>query len=258
MMFFLLLWTVSCNDRLNTERISPTDRTVSLSPGGVGGAASSRLIMQLQCCFRLLSFFLLALGSFASLADDSINMFVDTDGVTHLSNIPNQKYFNVQPALPLQKGRSDVSGVRQLSVLPLEQRPFHEQVTRASKDTGLDSALLHAVISVESGYNNVAVSTKGARGLMQLLPATARRYGASNLFDPAENIGAGARYLRDLMRLFNNDLELSLAAYNAGENAILRHGNKVPPYTETRRYVPLVLNRYRYFSNLGGARTFVQ
>lgn len=214
------------------------------------------MIMPLRC-FPLLSLFLLALVSLAARANDSINVFIDANGVAHLSNIPNQKYFDVLPQ-PLQKGRMDMSSEKQLSALPLEQRPFHEQVTSASKDTGLDSALLHAVISVESGYNNVAVSAKGARGLMQLLPATASRYGASNLFDPAENIGAGARYLRDLMRMFNNDLELSLAAYNAGENAILRHGNRIPPYSETQRYVPLVLKRYRYFSNLGGTRALIQ
>ena len=192
------------------------------------------------------------------LADDAIRVFVDANGVAHLSNIPDQKRFEVQVPVPAGIGAGQVTGGKRVSALPLEQRPFHDHVKQASRDTGLDSALLHAVISVESGYNNKALSTKGARGLMQLLPTTARRYGASNLFDPAENIGAGARYLRDLMRLFNNDLELSLAAYNAGENAILRHGNRVPPYLETQRYVPLVLARYRKFSNGNGTRVLAQ
>lgn len=191
-------------------------------------------------------------------ADDAIRVFIDANGVVHLSNIPDQKRFEVQVPIPPGIGAGHPPGGRRVSALPLEQRPFHDHVKQASRDTGLDSALLHAVISVESGYNNKALSTKGARGLMQLLPTTARRYGASNLFDPAENIGAGARYLRDLMRLFNNDLELSLAAYNAGENAILRHGNRVPPYLETQRYVPLVLVRYRDFSNGNGTRVLAQ
>lgn len=257
-MFYWVLWIVSRGDRLEAGRVRQTDKVISRSHGGVVSIGSRCLVMQSLYYFRLLSLCSLALLSFATSADDSITILVDANGVTHLSNIPNQKHFNVQPALPLLKGRREGTGGNQLSSLPLEKRPFHEQVIRASKDTGLDSALLHAVISVESGYNNVAISTKGARGLMQLLPATAKRYGTGNLFDPAENIGAGARYLRDLMRLFNNDLELSLAAYNAGENAVLRHGNRVPPYSETQRYVPLVLKRYRYLSNLSGTRTFVQ
>jgi hypothetical protein len=99
---------------------------------------------------------------------------------------------------------------------------------RASSDTGVDAKLLHAVISVESGYNQGAVSPKGATGLMQLLPSTARRYGTVNLLDPADNIRAGARYLRDLLAMFDNNIELALAAYNAGENAVIRHGRRLP------------------------------
>lgn len=214
--------------------------------------------MPLPLRLRWLLYFLMATPSCLVFADDAIRVFIDANGVAHLSNIPDQKRFEVQVPVPAGIGAGPVPGGRRMSALPLELRPFHDHVKQASQDTGLDSALLHAVISVESGYNNSALSAKGARGLMQLLPTTARRYGASDLFDPAENIGAGARYLRDLMHLFNNDLELSLAAYNAGENAILRHGNKVPPYSETRRYVPLVLQRYRYFSNLGKTLTFGQ
>jgi soluble lytic murein transglycosylase-like protein len=91
------------------------------------------------------------------------------------------------------------------------------------------------------------VSHKGAVGLMQLMPQTARRYGVRNMYDPAQNIQGGARYLRDLMGKFNNDLPLVLAAYNAGEDAIAQHGNRIPPYRETRSYVPRVLNFYRQY-----------
>jgi soluble lytic murein transglycosylase-like protein len=84
---------------------------------------------------------------------------------------------------------------------------------------------------------------------MQLLPSTARRYGTVNLLDPSENIRAGARYLRDLLGMFDNNMELALAAYNAGENAVIRHGRRLPPYAETRRYVPLVVAHYQ---RLGG------
>jgi soluble lytic murein transglycosylase-like protein len=134
---------------------------------------------------------------------------------------------------------------RGVFALPYGQRPFHDSVLRASSDTGVDAKLLHAVISVESGYNQGAVSPKGATGLMQLLPSTARRYGTVNLLDPGENIRAGARYLRDLLGMFDNNMELALAAYNAGENAVIRHGRRLPPYAETRRYVPLVVAHYQ-------------
>lgn len=170
--------------------------------------------------------------------------FVDDDGVEHLSNIPDDRRYRLvlsdrdEARTPL--GRPS----RGLLALPLAQRPFHEHIQQASSDTGVDAALLHAVITVESGYNPGAVSSKGATGLMQLIPATARRYGTRNLLDPAENIRAGARYLKDLLVLFDNNLDLALAAYNAGENSVLRHGRRIPPYAETRRYVPMVVAHY--------------
>lgn len=230
------------------QRIGRRDFSVTVGIGFLNLSMFSSLHL------RLLLVFLMATTTRIVFADDAVRVFVDANGIVHLTNIPDLNRFEVQvPVIGAQPVRG-----QHMSALPLEQRPFHDHVKQASRDTGLDSALLHAVISVESGYNHKALSPKGARGLMQLLPTTAHRYGARNLFDPAENIGAGARYLRDLMRLFNNDLELSLAAYNAGENAILRHGNRVPPYLETQRYVPLVLARYRSFSSGNGVRIFAQ
>ncbi len=120
-------------------------------------------------------------------------------------------------------------------------------VEQAAREHQIDQALLRAVIAVESGYDPNAVSRKGAVGLMQLMPQTARRYGVRNMYDPAQNIQGGARYLRDLMGKFNNDLPLVLAAYNAGEDAIAQHGNRIPPYRETRSYVPRVLGFYRQY-----------
>jgi len=127
------------------------------------------------------------------------------------------------------------------------QKRFLPIVAQAAQTYHLDEALLHAVISTESGYEPRAVSPKGAIGLMQLMPATGKRLGAGNLTDPAQNIDAGAHYLRDLLRQFDNDLQLVLAAYNAGENAVLRHGKHIPPYRETRQYVPRVLALYKKF-----------
>lgn len=115
-------------------------------------------------------------------------------------------------------------------------------IEAAARETGLDPALLAAVASVESGFNPKAVSPKGAMGVMQLIPTTARSLGVSDPFDPAQNIRAGARYLRSLLDRFG-DLELALAAYNAGPNAVEAYGG-VPPYPETLSYVRVVLERY--------------
>lgn len=129
------------------------------------------------------------------------------------------------------------------------QKRFAPLVAQAARANQLDEALLHAVISTESGYEPRAISPKGAIGLMQVMPATGKRFGVINLNDPRKNIDAGARYLRVLLQLFNNDLSLVLAAYNAGENAVIRHGRKIPPYRETRQYVPRVLALYKKFQS---------
>jgi soluble lytic murein transglycosylase-like protein len=136
---------------------------------------------------------------------------------------------------------------------PAEMQRYTKIVEAVSRAQGVDSALVHAVISAESGYNKSAVSRTGARGLMQLMPATAERYGVQNIMDPTENIIGGVKYLRDLLALFQGNLELAVAAYNAGENAVIRYGNRVPPYAETLGYVPKVLAYYRKFQQRPGA-----
>jgi soluble lytic murein transglycosylase-like protein len=127
------------------------------------------------------------------------------------------------------------------------QKRYAPMVAQAAQAYQVDEALLHAVISTESGYEPGAISRKGAIGLMQVMPNTGKRYGASNLHDPRQNVNAGARYLRDLLHQFDNDLPLVLAAYNAGENAVLRYGRHIPPYRETTQYVPRVLALYKKF-----------
>lgn len=112
---------------------------------------------------------------------------------------------------------------------------------------GLPAPLLHAVITAESAYDANAISRAGAVGLMQLMPETARRYGVANRRNPSANIEGGTRYLRDLLVMFNNDLSLALAAYNAGENAVKRAGNVIPPYPETRNYVKKVISYYNKY-----------
>lgn len=126
----------------------------------------------------------------------------------------------------------------------LPERPYAALLAAAARRHGLDAALLHALVAVESGYDARARSPKGALGLMQLMPETARRYGSRDPLDPAQNVAAGTAYLRDLLALFDGELPLALAAYNAGEAAVLRHGRRIPPFAETRDYVPKVLAHY--------------
>lgn len=130
---------------------------------------------------------------------------------------------------------------------PLQLAKYGSQIHAAARETNVDPALIHAVISVESGYNPAARSSAGAVGLMQLMPGTAKRYGVTNRLDPAQNIRGGARYLRDLKVLFDDNLQLVLAAYNAGEEAVMKYGRRIPPYRETAAYVPKVLGHYRRF-----------
>jgi soluble lytic murein transglycosylase-like protein len=117
---------------------------------------------------------------------------------------------------------------------------------------GLTPELLHAVIRAESAYNHAAVSSAGAQGLMQLMPGTAARYGVKDSFNTLENVRGGSAYLRDLLDRFDQDLRLSLAGYNAGENAVIRHGNRIPPYAETQGYVRKVMD-YLWSERKGGS-----
>lgn len=137
------------------------------------------------------------------------------------------------------------SGVKvTYEALEKNRRLFAPVIDAMASRYGLDPALLHAVIRAESGYNPGAVSPKGAVGLMQLMPATAFRYGVQNRQDPTANIEGGAHYLRDLLGLFGANTKLAVAAYNAGENAVIRYGNTIPPYPETQEYVTRVLGHY--------------
>jgi soluble lytic murein transglycosylase-like protein len=122
--------------------------------------------------------------------------------------------------------------------------PFDSVVRRAAEVASVDAALLHAIIDVESGYDPQALSGKGAIGLMQVLPRTGERFGVRRLEDPAENVRAGASYVRWLLSRFDGDLPLVLAAYNAGEGAVLRYGRQIPPFPETQSYVRKVMAGY--------------
>lgn len=199
-----------------------------------------------------LSLFLAALALVAvgqpAMAD--IYMFKDDKGVVHFTNIPaNDKRYRL-----VRKEESTSDYARAAVGMPRISLPTAELIRRyspiietASRDHGVDIALVHAVITAESGYNPSAVSRAGARGLMQLMPGTAERFGVKNIMDPTENIHGGVKYLRVLLTQFNGNKELAIAAYNAGENAVIRYGNRIPPYAETTHYVPKVLGLYKSF-----------
>jgi len=185
----------------------------------------------------------------AGIAQADIYRYVDADGTVQFTNVPHDSRYKVY----LKEKRKKPDPIAQ--TLASELRYYnHEARSRYARHiheaalfTKLEPALIHAVISAESGYNPLARSRAGAAGLMQLMPDTAKRYGVKNRLDPAQSIHGGARYLRDLVRLFNNDLQLAVAAYNAGENAVVRHGNRIPPYSETMTYVPRVMSYYKKY-----------
>ena len=171
---------------------------------------------------------------------------VDKHGVVHLSD----QYMGPGSKLIL-KSRKKRSPRRTGQIKPrLSLKNYHRNVAtltplidRTAERYQLDRDLVHAVIKAESAYDPHAVSHKGAVGLMQLMPATAERYGVSDRRNPSQNVAGGIRYLRDLLLQFRS-VSLALAAYNAGEGAVARHGNRIPPYTETRNYVDKVIRYY--------------
>jgi hypothetical protein len=130
-------------------------------------------------------------------------------------------------------------------------KKYEAMIVAEARREQLDPALVKAVIAVESAYDPGAVSSKGAIGLMQLIPGTAERYGVKKIADPQSNIGGGTHYLKDLLAMFNGNLPLALAAYNAGEGAVKQYSNAVPPYPETQQYVSLVMQFYDYFGGRG-------
>jgi len=187
-------------------------------------------------------------------ADRDCYGYTDQDGVLHLTNVPDDDRYHVvargSPAPAAAPGALAVAAAKSVTSpgpaagLAAQPRPFDALVRETAAQYGVDAALVHAVIWVESGYNPRAVSQRGAAGLMQLMPETARRYGVADLFDPVANVRGGVRYLTDLLKMFNNDVRLALAAYNAGEAAVIKYGWRIPPFPETTAYVPRVVSFY--------------
>lgn len=173
-----------------------------------------------------------------------IYRYIDAQGVIHFTNIPSgPKYTLYMKEKP--------KAARKKKVKPADINKVTAVVKRYAAIFGLEEELVSAVIKVESDYDAGAVSSKGAQGLMQLIPETARDMEVADPFDIEDNIRGGSRYLRLMLDLFEGDMDLALAAYNAGPSAVQRHGG-IPPYDETLRYVEKVKKQYTSFRGLKG------
>ncbi|MBC7414641.1 MAG: lytic transglycosylase domain-containing protein [Herminiimonas sp.] len=206
----------------------------------------------------------------AGAAHADIFGYIDAEGTAHFSTekldaryqlfVRGDQEFNSAQFKGPTPGTAPVPRNRSPLFLYLVQHPnlkkYETLLEQAARDFSLEPALLKAIMAAESGFNPTAVSPKGALGLMQLMPATAERYGVAGdarksidqkLFDPKTNIRLGARYLHDLRTLFPGKPDLVIASYNAGEGAVQKYRNTVPPYPETRNYVQLVTQFYQFY-----------
>ena len=163
---------------------------------------------------------------------------------------PNYTLMEVKKSNSVSDNMPQVNVHNAPSVRPskrVSNSPFDSTIKAIALRYGVDDKLIKAIVRVESAFKPGAVSPKGAQGLMQLMPGTAERYGVANSFDPIQNLLGGVKYFKDLLAMFNNNLTLALAAYNAGENAVLKY-NGIPPYKETRQYVQKVIHYHRLYT----------
>lgn len=189
-----------------------------------------------RASFFLVSvFFLFSAGS----ACADFYKFVDEEGVLHITNVPTSskyRWMMEERKAPRITHNANIPG-----------KKFEEIILSASAKYGVDPVLVKAIVKAESDFDSSAVSHVGARGLMQLMPETARLMGVTDAHDPEDNVEGGIRYLSKLLKMFNWKVPLAVAAYNAGENAVLKYGD-IPPFSETRTYVKKVLHYYKVYS----------
>ncbi len=186
----------------------------------------------------------LALTALSLSSQAQVYRYTDENGITVLTNIKPEpgRYENVRN---VGCYGTCIKGV-DWHATPLKRVEYRDEVRAAAEVHGVDEALVRAIMHAESWFNPAAVSHAGAQGLMQLMPATQARFGVADPFDPVDNISAGVAYLAELLDEFDNDWELAVAAYNAGENAVRRHAG-IPPFSETREYVRRIrILRMRY------------
>ena len=197
--------------------------------------------MTVKSIWFLILSFMLGIGiPQLSLAD--IYKYTDEEGVIHLTNVPRET--NANYVLILRE-----KPVHFATSIGADITKYDSLIAKAGEKHGVNPALIKAVIKAESNFNHKAVSPVGARGLMQLMPATASILRVSDSFHPEHNIEGGVRYLRYLLNLYQNNLQLALAAYNAGEGAVSRYNNRIPPYRETQTFVQRVIGYFDRFKH---------
>jgi soluble lytic murein transglycosylase-like protein len=182
------------------------------------------------------------LGASSAAANPKIYTYMDAQGLRHYTDVPDNNRYRLLVVSPQDR---TASGDRYDMRLLAKASQYDSIIEHAARSAAVESNLLRAVIVVESGFNSHAVSKRGAVGLMQLMPATASRFGVSNPYDVTQNVQAGARYLKFLIERYGHDIRIALAAYNAGEDAVARNGGQIPPFSETMAYVPRVLKIYK-------------
>src|SRR5271155_2565284 len=191
---------------------------------------------------RLAVLIAILLTASTAAANPKIYTSLDAQGMRHYTDIPDNNRYRLLVLSPQDR---TASGDRYDFQLLARATQYDSIIEHAAVSSAVEPNLLRAVIVVESGFNSRALSKRGAVGLMQLMPATASRFGVSNPYDPRENIHGGARYLKFLIDRFGQNVRLALAAYNAGEEAVERNGGQIPPLTATMAYVPRVLKIYK-------------
>src|ERR1700733_13494356 len=191
---------------------------------------------------RLTFFIAMLLGVSNAAANPKIYTYLDAQGQRHFTDVPDNNRYRL---LALSSQDRTSSGDRYDFRLLARATQYDSIIEHAAVSSAVEPNLLRAVIVVESGFNARALSKRGAVGLMQLMPATASRFGVSNPYDAQQNVHAGALYLKFLIDRFGHDVRLALAAYNAGEDAVARNGGQIPPFSETMAYVPRVLKIYK-------------
>ncbi len=187
-------------------------------------------------------------GSSTALAEKTW-VYKEVDGTVWYTNVAPSSQDTARFKLLEVKGRATATtSCNGMTAEKLQHRasPYESSIARFAREFKVDSKLVKAVVRTESCFDKQAVSVAGARGLMQLMPPTAKSLGVSDSFDPEQNLRGGTRYLSELMSRYSNNIELALAAYNAGPGAVKKYDG-IPPYPETRRYVEKVMKYYRFY-----------